>query len=200
MNELEQLQDVDSPTVKAGVNIQTPAPKVPVGTPINIPPPPPEDPYIKIFEEIINRASVNATDLLSSTIKFMEEYVVKMAPGVNNHGIPAADYQLQFFRILKAAIDKTPIEEFNKTWNIVLAFFWRYKEGALSPYHVNRFAENWNNGDRNLIAYQRIVNLCLISADPAERSKVNRRVNVPKTVESGFTPAGMQNILQYYKV
>lgn len=175
-------------------------PRAVVGTPIKPPDPVIESDYSKSFREMIERTLKTGSPLLVSTITFMQEYVVKMAPDQRNNGIPAADYQLSFFRILKSLIDKSAPEDFTKNWNVILAFFWNYKNGALGERYVNRFSEYWARGDLNLAYYQRLINLCLVSSDPNERANVTRIVNVSKTVESGYTPTGVQNILQFYHV
>ncbi|HXQ32681.1 MAG TPA: hypothetical protein VN843_01540 [Anaerolineales bacterium] len=174
--------------------------KMPVGTPLHQQAQGFEDPFIKAFDDLIARTLIIAPTPLKETIYFMQKYVIKMAPEQNNDSTTGASNQLLFFRTLKNLIERSTPETFNKSWNIVLSFFWRYKNGALGERYVNRFSEDWTMGDPNLTYFQRLINLCLVSANPSERLKVTKKVNVPKTVEAGFTPSGVQNILQFYKV
>ncbi len=175
-------------------------PLLEVGTPINKASEPEEDPFIKVFEDHIAKMLLIDDKLLKTTIQFLKEYVVKMDPKQTEFdGEEGAKYQERFFFVLKNLIDKTSSENFSKYWNVVLSFFWRYRNGALGPRHVTRFPSYWNPSDTNLDVFNRLVNLCIVSSDPSKRGNTTKFTNVTKTIETGYTENGVKNILQFYR-
>lgn len=164
------------------------------------PPPAPEEPgaFETAFASMIDRHIASGNEVALNTIDFMQKYVDEMAPEKKVGNDEGAEKQQKFFRSLRSLIEKSSTEDFRRAWNIVLAFFWRYKKGALGEQYVNRFAEFWPPKDDSLTAYQRIVNLALVSSDPQQRNGVARRVNINKTMEVGFTETGRSNIITFY--
>jgi len=173
-----------------------------VGTPIRKVILPVEDSFTKDFNALIERSLALNDPLKTELITFMQQYVTDMAPGTTmskTGGIPGANYQLSFCRMLIKVIEKSPPEDFRRNWIIVLSFFWQYKKAALGERYINRFSEYWMKDDPNLTVFQRLMNLCLVSANPETRGQVLSRVDIVKTTSLVFTETGKQNVLLFYK-
>lgn len=183
--------------------------KVPAGTPLDTKENRPKTDEEQVFDTLIDITIEEGSDLAVELVEFMQRYVVEMdvevAPpsgksdekNLRRNEI-FAKRQLRFFRTILAVVEKSDPEDFVKTWIVLIAFFRRYKNGALSVRKVFRFAEYWTENKDELIAYQRIVNLLLLSTDVEQRRNVSKNVDILKTTEFCFTDAGRSNIALYY--
>ena len=114
--------------------------------------------------------------------------------------IPGATMQKNFFLAMRKVIEKSPPGAFRKNWSVVLAYFYRYREGVLNERYVNRFSEYWQNKDPMVPVFQKLVNLCLVSRDPKDRQTAAKHVDINRTMEIGYSPTGESNIKQFYGV
>lgn len=170
----------------------------PAGTPLEQSATAQKSQYEKEFDTLIDSGIEHGSNVTVRLIEFLQKYVEDMSPTRIVKDSWGAKRQQQFFQALHTAIEKSDPEEFNQNWMVVLSFFHRYKTGALGIRYVNRFAEFWPEQDDRLTAFQRIINLIILSEDPANRHLVTKRVSLTKTMEVGFTEAGRSNIVQFY--
>lgn len=192
--------EIKSTTVTHATRTANKKPPLPVGTPLQKRVATEPDPFMVAFEAKLKEAEKLNDVLTNELMLFMADYVLSMAPGVNIDLRAGAAKQKAFFKMLQKVIEKSTIDTFKTNWIIVLSYFWAYRrDKALGERYVNRFSEYWQNKDEDLTAYQRIVNLCLLSANPAERSKVLKQVDINKTLEIGFTEVGRNNVKTFYK-
>lgn len=186
------------------------APVRKVGEPINPPEPPAPDPFEPIFNKALERAKATGTDLTKELVSFMQKYVVDMKYDQKNEMDPnkGAAYQKNFCRMImkviekstgKVIIDGREQDEFRQNWIVLLTFFWFYRKGALGPKEVNRFAANWQNADEGVTIFQRLVNLCLLSANPADRPKTLKQADILRTLDLGLTQEGKERVIGFYR-
>lgn len=209
------VQPVVNKPVPQTVPVKSLPPKIAVGTSLSKPEPVLPSQFEKDFQNLIDRTISQGDPISLKILDFMDSYLKDMKPGsaltnfkmdasdkvtTKRMGAVAAQRQLKFFKSLMDVIENTPAEDFKKNWIIILSYFYRYKNEAFGERYVNRFAEFWDTNDDRLKAFQRLVNLITLSANPAERHLAIQRVNLPKTMELEFTESGRNNIGQFYAV
>lgn len=149
------------------------------------------------FEEFIKKFKTEYDITVSSAIQFLENYVLTMAPRKPIEANIGNQFQVNFYRMLTSlgTLDK---QVFDRVWSVVLLFFKQYAEGALAPRLVFRFAESWSLDEEQLTAFQNILNLCMVTADPAERKKAIRTVDLNRTLAAPIPESLREKVLAYY--
>ena len=145
----------------------------------------------------IDRALESGSEEMKGFIRFLQDYVVKMSPKQPMTSTEGIEYQTGLLRVMVRLINKSTPEAFRKDWSLVLSLFWKYNSDVLGYRYVNRFPEMWNN-TADLDLFQKLNNLCMVTADPSKRGNAKLLVNIAKTVEKGLTPDGKKNILTFY--
>lgn len=154
------------------------------------------------FEAFIEKIRTEGTVSQKNLLVSFENYMTQLAPGKVIEPNAGARAQYTFWKVLFNVIENSPQEEFKRQWNIVLAFFNNHSKETNQIFHprkVFRFFEFWINGDDELNAYQRILNLIQLTADPAERESGLKRVDVSRALESTFTEVGRARLLGFYQ-
>lgn len=128
----------------------------------------------------------------------IERYMDNMKPGKPIAPENGARQQFSLFKIIQGVVNNTSQEEFKKLWAVILAFFNEYKEGVFSDRYIFRFAEYWHHDPKDLAAFQRIINLIKITADPETRSVGLKQVDLTRTLEEGFSEEGRQKVVGFY--
>lgn len=150
------------------------------------------------IDDYINDLKQNGTTTQKNLIAALDKYLDDMKPRkpiANNKG---ADTQHLFWKTLWSVIEHSSQEEFKSLWTIVLAYFDKFKNDAFNERYVYRFAEYWNANVDELSAYQRLLNLIHLTADPKQRTLGLKQVNVDKSLELIFSEQGRQKVLSFY--
>lgn len=133
-----------------------------------------------------------------SLIASLDRYLTKMKPGMPVNPDEGARNQYMLWRTIQGVIENSSTEEFKKLWYIVLTYFNNYKTEAFGERYVFRFSEYWVQSEEELKAFQRILNLIILTADSKTRTKSLSQVSIPRTLEEGFSELGRQRILSFY--
>ena len=123
-----------------------------------------------------------------------------MKPGVPVADFDGAQHQYTLWRTIQSLIHQTPSHEFNKQWNILLAFFANNQDEdqVFHDRFVYRFSEFWNRNESELNAFQRILHLIKVTCNPATRKQNLRLVSLERTLAVGLTEEGRQKVLSFY--
>lgn len=151
------------------------------------------------FDKLLAELKLKGTSEEKSLIHTLETYVEKMAPGRPMNSTEGAQHQYTLWMALFNVIHNAPSSQFKSLWNIVLAFFKKHEKGALGECYYNRFSEMWKYDLRQLAAYQRLVNLISLTADPETRAVGLRQVNLDVTLSEGFSEDGRNRLIMFYK-
>lgn len=150
------------------------------------------------IDDYINDLKENGTIAQKNLIAALDKYLEDLKPRkpvANNKG---ADTQYLFWKTLWSVIEHSAQEEFKSLWTIVLAYFDKFKNDAFNERYVYRFAEYWNANVDELTAFQRLLNLIHLTADPKQRNLGLKQVNVDKSLELIFSEQGRQKVLSFY--
>jgi hypothetical protein len=154
------------------------------------------------FEAFLEKIRTEGTVSQKNLVISFETYMTQLAPGKVIDPNVGARAQYTFWKVLFNVIENSPQEEFKRQWNIVLAFFNNHSKETNQIFHprkVFRFFEFWINGDDELNAYQRVLNLIQLTADPSEREAGLKRVDVSRALETKFTEVGRARLLGFYQ-
>lgn len=146
------------------------------------------------LNDIKENGTITQKNLIAALDKYLEDLKPRK-PVANNKG---ADTQYLFWKTLWSVIEHSGQDEFKSLWTIVLAYFDKFKNDAFNERYVYRFAEYWNANVDELTAFQRLLNLIHLTADPKQRSLGLKQVNVDKSLELMFSEQGRQKVLSFY--
>lgn len=151
------------------------------------------------FDEVIAAVEASGTSDQRNLVAFLQGYVTKMAPGVPFDFQDGAKVQYNLWKTIHSVTENYTQDDFRKLWFILLAFFHKHSgKGAFGERYVFRASEFWTHGDDELNAFQRILNLLIITADPVTRQKGLASVSVTNSVHVGFSEEARQRVLTFY--
>jgi hypothetical protein len=150
--------------------------------------------FTKSLEVLKKEGSASIKTLIDG----FEKYISDMKPGTPMESDVGVLNQFYFWNIVHGTIEKTPREDFKKTWNLILGFFKEHEEGVFSDRYVFRFLEAWQWDTDSLTCYQRIVNLIKQTADPETRAVGVKQVDFGRTLEVLLTEEAKQKISSFY--
>lgn len=142
--------------------------------------------------------NVTPTNMMVSTInETFDRYIEAMKPGVP---MPAKIGARNQYSIYKLLMNVCNLEVgFKESWDTVLAVFNKHKEGALQERYVYRFAEELPGTIEEHNNFHRLLNLIILTADPATRKDKLKEVSIYKTTQDGFSELARNNLNNFYK-
>ena len=153
-------------------------------------------PEVSDFEALVGKLRTSGTTAEVAFISTMDNYIENMKPGMPIEGSAGVAYQYKLWTALWRVIEDSPAQEFNKLWNLVVAYFRHYQKGVLNGQYVNRFAEFWVRGEDDLYAFQQLTNLLGIAA--TDRQNLSKLVSIHRVVEKRFTEVGRGRLIGMY--
>lgn len=150
------------------------------------------------FDALIAELKATGTSSQKALISSFEQYAFNMQPGKPMDSEKGAKHQYTFWKTIQHLVENSPEGEFNKLWSILLAYAHQHKSGVFGERYIMRFTEQWRQSEDELAAYQRIINLIKLTADPQTRAKNMREVNISRTLELVFSEQGRQRVGNFY--
>jgi hypothetical protein len=182
----------------------TPAPSP---APVVIPPQPTPDPAVITdpvsetstavawLEEFAKTASVDAKAIINSILT----YVRDMAPGKSQTPEAMQRQQMNLHVALTGAINRLD-GEFKHVWGGVLRLFHEHRDGVFSERYVYRQLQNAPMNPQQRAAFQNVVNMIKLTADPQGRKVGLRQFDKTRTMQHGLTEQGRNKLLAFYKL
>ena len=153
------------------------------------------DTFANRIDQLRETGSASVKALLHS----FDTYFDILAPGKTVDGDHGARAQYAFWRAMYVVIHNAPQEEFKQLWNIILAYFNNHAEGIFHSRYVFRFSEHWSASEVELTAFQRLLNLIHLTADPQTRAVGLKQVDLDRTLGVFFTDEDRQRLISFYK-
>lgn len=188
-------KEVEAPVVK---NVQEPVPTAEAEVSVEKQAAPAKKQNFSTIQEYLDNVKANGTVLQKNLIAALDKYLEDLKPRKPVTVDKGANIQYLFWKTLQSAIENSSQEEFKSLWTIVLAYFNLFKDEAFHERYVYRFAEYWTASEDELSAFQRLLNLIKLTADPKERALGLKQVNVEKSLELIFSEQGRQKLLNFY--
>lgn len=151
------------------------------------------------LDAIFKQMLVNGTSAEKGLVNALESYLRGMAPGTIIDADVGARHQYNLWQALRNVVQSSPDGEFNRLWNMVLAFAHQHRQGVFGDRYVFRFSESWRYDLDELDAFQRLLNLINLTANQAEREKGLRNVDLTRSLDKGFNEHGRARLVSFYK-
>lgn len=150
------------------------------------------------FQALFDKIKVEGTATEQALIKGLDAYVAVMAPGKAVDAKTGALQQHTLWQNLRFIIQSSPDGEFDRLWNMVLAYAHMHKDGAFHERYIMRFSEEWHYDLEDLTAFQRLINLVKLTADSTKRAQAIKNVDINRTLEKGFNDRGRTRLISFY--
>ena len=150
------------------------------------------------FEERVADLKVTGSSHQKTLIAEMERYLERMAPNKPVTANEGVKHQFALWVEIRRVLESVPREEFKPLWTLLLQYFYQHRNGALGAHYVYRFAEAWPHAVRELDAFQAILDLLTMTADPNERGNVMRRIDFNKLMQRGLSDEARQRLVNFY--
>lgn len=155
---------------------------------------------LSAFETYANKIKDTGTVAEKKLVSAIEHYLDAMQPGKPVEPNQGARNQYAFWRVIFNVVENSSQEEFKPLWKILLAYFNQFsKGGAFGHRHVYRFSEFWVNGESELNAYQKVLNVMSLTCDPATRSSGLTQFDINRSFDTVFTEVGRSRLIQFYQ-
>lgn len=172
--------------------VSAPAPIVAEPTPVK-----PAAPTVSQLTAALEIARKEATPAGTMVIDQIAAYMDAMAPKKLQEDRDIVRSQVQLYRALTRAIN-TLTDDFYLVWRAILATFHEHRDGVFHESAVFRGMQHITLPKDDIKAFQRLLNLIKITANPAGRQAAIKQVEFGKTLEFGITEAGRQKLLNFY--
>ena len=149
-------------------------------------------------EELIAKLKALNVSTVSVFVDTFENYVQHMAPGVPVSNDDGAKLQYGLWKAFQTLINNTPVENFKVVWGNVLSLCMLHSGGALGERYAFRFAAQWSQQVTQLTAYQALLNLVNLTANPNTRAVGLKQIDLNRALATGYTERGRQNLLSFY--
>lgn len=179
----------------------------PSPAPVVIPPVPQPDPVVITapiteassavawLEEFAKTASVDAKAIINSILT----YVRDMAPGKTQTPEAIQRQQMNLHVALTGAINRLD-GEFKHVWGGVLKLFHEHRDGVFSERYVYRQLQNAPMNPQQRAAFQNVVNMIKLTADPQGRKVGLKQFDKARTMQHGLTEQGRNKLLAFYNL
>lgn len=156
-------------------------------------------PVAATFESYIEAMKAAGNLGTKAFISFLDDYVTSMNPARRMTDDVGSQHQMRLWGYISTVVEKTSGEEFTTNWRILLAYANQHAAGVFNPRYVYRFSPAWTRGEDSLNAFNRIIDLVLMTANPATRAEKLRRVALDRALHTSVSPEASQRIVAFYQ-
>lgn len=147
----------------------------------------------------VEKAFNSQVNTLRAFAQVFAEYADHLAPGKPVEDNVGGRLQYRLWTAFQTLINNTAPGEFKAVWNNVLAISLEHKAGVFNEYLMFRFTDQWQQAPDTLRAYNSLLNLILITADPNARQAALKQVNLDYALALGYTEQGRGNLINFYR-
>lgn len=157
-----------------------------------------EIPKPNSFENYIREITIKGTPAEQSIVSTVDMYMSKMRPRMPTSINDGSAAQVMLWRALLNTIQRNPAE-FKSMWSLWLMYFNHYNTSIFGLAYAFRFMEFVQLPKNQIVAFQRILNLLMRTADPINRTAVMRHISLEATMSVYFSEADRQRVIGFYK-
>ena len=169
--------------------------EIPTATPATTPEPTvPVDNWQQYVQSISMSGNTNLMTILST----VDMYYSIMKPRMPITIAMGTDAQANLWRAILNTI-RNNNTNFSEAWNLWLNIFNHYNDSIFSITYAFRFFEYIKIPRDQIIAFQRILNLLILTANATNRkSVVTKQIDLERTMSVYFTEADRMKIMNFY--
>lgn len=181
------LESTDNPETIT-TNSDTTSHEAPTSTPTQ-----PVDEW-QTYIASINAGTNTNLQMIVSTVSMYSNVMAPRTP-VNIKGGSEAQVMLWHALVNTIVNNNT---NFKDAWTLWLNMFNHYSEGMFSVRYALRFFEFIRLPRDQIIAFQRVLNLLILTANPETRAANLKRVSLEMTFSTYFNEAAKQKVMAFY--
>lgn len=149
------------------------------------------------IEALKNRVSDSGKIVVLGIVDFMKQ----AGPAVSHTEENGGRLFTRFWGVLKTLFNNVSDDDFKIIYRELLNLFNEHKDGIFKDERMYRFNEFWTMSDGERAAFRRLVNLMLVTRDPAVRHKsVEQLRDWNYILEHGLTEAAKIRIRNFYEI
>lgn len=127
----------------------------------------------------------------------LNEYAVQMAPRRPVTDAKVIEQQKLLYEALQKTINDSG-DDFFKLMKTVLAFFEEHKNGVFHETRVFRGFDNITLSSEDRVAFQRLLNLFKLVANPQSRKLALKQVDLVASLQYGLTEHGRNRMMSFF--
>lgn len=140
----------------------------------------------------------NLSLLARSLCDVVVSYIAAVPPRTPIDPATLVQQQVYLYRAIAGMINKLEGEEFTQVWSWLLACFNVHRHGVFGERHVFRAMEEITLSPDDRKAFQRLLNLLILTCEATSRAYALRQIDMTKTLALGLTEPGRQRIHGFY--
>jgi hypothetical protein len=178
------------------------APVVETAAPVNLVAP-------VVTQEVTEEAEfVNPNDAVAASygvtsisallaLQTIDGYIAAMGPAIPVNEEEGGRQQVTLYRSMISIINNSG-DDFENAFSALLAAFYKHKDTVFNEVSVYRFSENMMLPKADRDTFQRLINMCMLTADPKGRSAGVKQINFEATLGNSINDEGRQRINAYF--
>lgn len=143
----------------------------------------------------LKKGTANAVALVT----FLNDYVATMAPRRPVSDEDVLKYQEQLFSRLKDILERAPVTEFSRLWNIFTAFVKEYKDRAFSPRYSHRGIKEWRRDPQDFQVLSSLLNLVYTAITSEGSTSMLQRVSLESSLKTGLSDDARGRLTLFYR-
>ena len=149
------------------------------------------------FQEYIKSIMASNNSQLMTIVATVERYYGSMKPRMPVTIEMGSQAQLSLWQAIYNTINNSG-NNFNQAWTLWLNLFNHYSDTVFSIQYAFRFFEYIRMPRDQIIAFQRILNLLIFTANATTRTTNLKRIDLERTLSVYFSEANRMTILNFY--
>ena len=141
--------------------------------------------------------ALNISTLSKFALHNVAEYMDNMAARKPVDVVTGARHQVTLYRAITSIINSNE-NDFAPAFGALLSMFHNNAEGAFHETRVFRFFDQMALPENDRKAFQRLLNLIKITADPKARALALTQVDMSATLQHGLSDLGRQKVLNFF--
>lgn len=165
-------------------------------------------PVVAVVDAVVETAPVVTSDILDINslpisvnskiaLQNVTDYLINMKPRKPVFPDEGARHQVGLFRAIMAIINGQE-DDFQVAFNTLLKIIHDNRDGAFHETCVFRFFEHMALPENDRRAFQRLLNLVKLTADPKSRSLVMSQIDMASTLEHAVSDHGRNKVLAFF--
>ena len=152
---------------------------------------------VNYFQEYISEIMKGNNLPAKTVVSVVERYYSAMKPMLPISIQEGSQAQISLWQAIYTTIN-TSGNDFNVAWNVWLNMFNYYSDSIFSIPKAFRFFEFMRMPRDQIIAFQRILNLLILTANPTTRAVNLKRIDLEATLSVYFSEKNRMTIMMFY--
>lgn len=151
------------------------------------------------FRTLMDKERKTGTANAVALVNFLEEYVENMAPRRPISDDDLLKFQEALHARLKDTLERAPVVEFPRLWNIFTAYVREFKDRAFSPRYSHRGIKEWRRDPDEFSVLSGLLNLVFTAVTSDSTVARDQRVSLEKSLKTGLSDDARGRLTSFYR-